>query len=453
MNASTAAAPDQAIRKPPHTLGGMMRYWGPGLVLTASVVGTGEVIGVPALGAQAGYSLLWLVLVSCVVKLPLQIMIGRQAIQTGQTTLQIMNELPGPRFRVSWFIWAYLATLVVVNLQQGAMIGGCAQVLSLVMPSVDMRVWTAVITASAIVLLVVGRYRMLEKLSAFKVVLFTATTIVCVGFLQGTPHRIDPRELLQGLIPNLRSADVALAMGVFAITGIGTTEIVTYPYWCLDKGYARAAGARDGSEAWYQRARGWIRVMHMDAALSMVVYTVITIAFYALGASVLHGLGQQPEGMSTVSTLSRMYTETLGLWAFLVFLIGAFFALYMTLIVSIAANTTLFLDSLALMGVRSLDDPATRERWRRGFMTGLPILQLTLFLFLQTPVAMVKVGALAQSLMLPIVAFGILWVRYRKLDPRLAPARIVDVILWLGCFAIGAVALFGMITKIMGGSR
>lgn len=72
-----------------------------------------------------------------------------------------------------------------------------------------------------------------------------------------------------------------------------------------------------------------------------------------------------------------MYTETLGLWAFLVFLIGAFFALYMTLIVSTAANTTLFLDSFAILGLRRLDDPATRERWRKGLVTGLPILQLS----------------------------------------------------------------------------
>ena len=35
--------------------------------------------------------------------------------------------------------------------------------------------------------------------------------------------------------------------------------------------------------------RGWIRVMHVDIACSLAVYTLATVAFYLLGAGVLHG--------------------------------------------------------------------------------------------------------------------------------------------------------------------
>ena len=68
------------------------------------------------------------------------------------------------------------------------------------------------------------------------------------------------------------------------------------PYWCVEKGYARFVGRREDSEAWLARARGWIRLMHVDIALSMVVYTIATVAFYLLGAGVLHGLGRVPGG-------------------------------------------------------------------------------------------------------------------------------------------------------------
>ncbi|MCG5053073.1 MAG: Nramp family divalent metal transporter [Myxococcales bacterium] len=441
---------DATVLEPPRKFSGMVRHWGPGLVLTASVVGSGEVIGVPALGAQAGFAVLWLVLVSCVVKLPLQITIGRQAIQTGRTTLQLIDDVPGPRWGASWFIWCFFATLVLANLQQGAMIAGCGQVLTLLVPGIDPRVWAGALVALTIALLVLGSYGLLERLSTILVVSFTLATVVCVGFLQTTDYHMAPLEVLGGLRPRLSREYVGLALGVFAVTGIGTTEIVQYPYWCLDKGYGRHAGVFDGSEAWYRRARGWIRVMHADAALSMVVYTLITVAFYSLGASVLHRLGERPEGMSMIATLSRMYTETLGVWAFAVFVMGAFFALYSTLLVSVAGNTVMYLDALSLMGLRRLQQPAVRERWRRAFVILLPLVQLGLFFAIQMPVAMVKVGALGQTIMLPILAGAIVYIRHKKLDPRLAPSRLTDVLLWGACVLIACVAGYGIYVSATG---
>ena len=62
----------------------------------------------------------------------------------------------------------------------------------------------------------------------------------------------------------------------------------------MEKGFARFTGKRDSSLEWQDRARGWIRVMHFDIFSSMVIYTVATIAFYLLGAGILHGMGLVP---------------------------------------------------------------------------------------------------------------------------------------------------------------
>ena len=52
------------IEAPPSTLGGILRRIGPGLILTSAVVGSGELIVTTVLGAENGYALLWLILVS-----------------------------------------------------------------------------------------------------------------------------------------------------------------------------------------------------------------------------------------------------------------------------------------------------------------------------------------------------------------------------------------------------
>ena len=64
------------------------------------------------------------------------------------------------------------------------------------------------------------------------------------------------------------------------ITGVGAAELFMYPYWCVEKGYARFVGPHEPGPEWIARARGWIRVMHVDILCSLVIYTMATVAFY-----------------------------------------------------------------------------------------------------------------------------------------------------------------------------
>src|SRR5215208_2522149 len=77
-----------AIEEPPVTLAAALRRIGPGIVLAASIVGSGEVIATTTLGAQVGYAALWIVLVSCAIKPVVQGEFGRYTIATGQTALE-----------------------------------------------------------------------------------------------------------------------------------------------------------------------------------------------------------------------------------------------------------------------------------------------------------------------------------------------------------------------------
>jgi manganese transport protein len=447
---AVAAAASSVVREAPVRFGEMLRYLGPGLVLTASVVGTGEVIATPTLGATAGYAALWLVLLSCFVKLPLQLSLAQNAIATGRTPLAMLDELPGPRLGASWLVWLWGLLLVVVTCQQGAMLGGVAQAMNLAIPQVPPTAWAVLVAAVTLPLVRSGSYSLLERICTALVFAFTFATVACVGFLQHTEYAMSPRQLVDGLVPHLDASTATIALVVFAITGVGTTEIILYPYWCLQKGYARHAGRPDGSPAWYARARGWIRVMHVDALVSMAVYTVITLAFFLLGASVLHARGIQLEGMAMVATLSTMYTEVAGLWAFFFFLFGIMAALYSTLLVSTTANAELLVECLQLVRGRDRISDADRVQWRRRLATALPVVQLGLFLAIKLPVWLVIVGGTGQSIMLPIVAVAILALRRRHRDPALADVRGFDVALVTGAAVVLLITSYGFAVRWMG---
>src|SRR5947209_19865342 len=87
----------EAVQEPPRTLFQALGQIGPGLVLAASIVGTGELINTTSLGAKAGFALLWLIILSCVIKVFVQVGLGRYAITDGRSTLAAFDALPGPR--------------------------------------------------------------------------------------------------------------------------------------------------------------------------------------------------------------------------------------------------------------------------------------------------------------------------------------------------------------------
>ena len=440
------------IKEPPKNIGGMMRHWGPGLILTAGVVGSGELIATTGLGARAGFVALWLILLSCVIKVAIQLMLGRFAIYTGKTTLEAFNDLPGPRHKASWFVWWWVIVLIMVMMQQGAMLGGVAMVLNIIVPSVPVYAWALVMMTFTITMLRLGRYNLLEKASSVMVLAFTATTITCVILIQGTDYALTWEQVESGLQFHLPIGGLAVGLAMFGITGVGATELIYYPSVCLEKGYAKATGKFEPTQAWFERAKGWMRIMKWDAMFSMVIYTSLTIAFYLLGAAVLHTRGLAPEGMDMIKNLSVMYTETLGEGSRIVFLIGAFVALYSTVFVSTAVSSRMYTDCFKLIGWVKIRDDSDKQKWINRLVTIIPFVQFILFVAFRAPLWMVIIGGTVQAVSLVAISFGALYLRYRKFIPELRPSKLFDVFLWISGIGIAIVATYGVILRLMGGS-
>ena len=437
------------VSPPPQTLGSILARIGPGLVLCASIVGSGELIATTTLGAQVGYSALWLILLSCIVKPAVQAELGRYAIASAETGLTGVNRMPGPRWKVNWVVWGWAGTAAMSLFQMGAMLGGLAQVMRQIFPAVPTYVWVLGFLALTLGLLLGGGYERIEKLAMVKVALFTMLTIMSALLLMRMPDYFSWKQLADGFRFRLPGEGLITAVAVFGITGVGTTELFMYPYWCLEKGYARFTGPRDGTAEWRSRALGWIRVMHVDVFASMLVYTTATLAFYLLGAGILHGKGMIPAAGDMIPVLSNMYTETLGPWALYVFYLGAVATLYGTIFASTAAHSRIYPDMLRLIGVFRAEDFAARQRYRRLFVWILTVIPAILFLVFQSPVKMVLAGGVAAAVMLPVISIGALFLRYRHLPREALPSTWITVGLWLAVIVIVCFTGYYLWTQLM----
>jgi Mn2+/Fe2+ NRAMP family transporter len=438
------------VEEPPPTLWRALSRLGPGMVLAASIVGSGELIATTTLGAQAGYVALWVVLLSCAVKPAVQAELGRHTVATGETGLEALDHMPGPRLGVSWILWAWAATVFLSLLQVGGMYGGLAQLMTLLVPGVKPPAWALAFLVLTLALLLGGGYERVERLALVKVALFTLLTAFAAFVLTRQGEHFSWVRVAGGLRFQLPEAGFATAVAVFGITGVGATELFMYPYWCVEKGYARFVGPNDGSASRLRRARGWIRLMHADVAASMVLYTLATLAFYLLGAGVLSPLGLVPSARDMIPTLSRLYTDTLGPWVLPLFYLGATVTLYGTIFAATAAHSRLYADLCRVMGLFERSDYARRLVFRRGFTVLLTVVPVLLYLLFESPVKMVVAGGITQSVMLPITGAGALYLRHRRLPRDLAPGRLVTAGLWVATIVMAVVTLYSLAALVAG---
>ena len=452
MNENPYLLSADSVLEPPTTLAGSIKHLGPGLILSASIVGSGELIATTVMGAEAGFVTLWVILMSCLVKVAIQLEFGRHTIATGETTMEALNQLPGPKFgKAHCSIWVWLVLMILKNLQLGGIVGGVAGILQIVFPSAPMWIFLVGLAVAVSLLVSLGYYTILEKASIVMIALFTVFTLASVVMLQFTDYAISSSDIASGFTFQLPAAAVVVAIGAFGITGVGGDEIMVYNYWLIEKGYARHTGPNDGSEAWVGRAKGWIRIMYLDAILSMVIYTVVTLAFYLLGAAILNSQGLVPEkNIELVETLSQIYTQTLGEGARFAFLIGAFVVLFSTLFAALAAWTRLFGDALGQIGLYDFHDPMDRGAAIAFFAWMFPVLWSLVFLFVAKPAFMVIVGGVITTFILVLVVFAAIDFRFRRTIPALRPSIAFDIALGLSIVAILAVAGKAVYSMLVG---
>jgi hypothetical protein len=75
----------------------------------------------------------------------------------------------------------------------------------------------------------------------------------------------------------------------------------------------------------------------------------------------------------------------------------------------------------------------------------LSVVPVALFLFLESPVKMVVAGGIAQSVMLPVVGLGTVYLHHRRLPPEIAPSLFVTLGLWAASLVMLAAALYGVV--------
>jgi Mn2+/Fe2+ NRAMP family transporter len=427
---------------------GKLKFLGPGFILSASIVGSGELIATTVLGAKAGFAALWIILVSCLMKVAVQLEFGKHTILTGETVMQAFNKLPGVRLgKGSWAVWIIFFMVSLKIVQLGGMLGGTVIILNKLFAGFSLTAWALIVAVAVASLIFRGNYSIVEKGSLIMIGLFTVLTLIALYFVQYTDFAFSFSDIVNGLQFNLSDEVIGVAIGAFGITGVASDEIIAYNYWCIEKGYAAYAGPPDNSDGWKTRAKGWINTMYVDAIVAMVIYTTVTITFYLLGSSILYNRGDLPQGNQVIDTLALIYTQSLGEGVKNIYLVGAFFVLFSSVYATLAFWTRLFPDIFAQVGWINFFDVKRRKQLIALISWTVPFAWAFMYLYIELPVMMVLFGGVVGSLMLFIVVFGAYQFKYGRIQ-LIPSSSFYNVAFWISVISILAVGVYGVVQVV-----
>jgi len=424
------------MQKAPKTFIERLKFIGPSVIVTGSVVGSGSIVMTPLLGAAAGFLLLWWLLLSMWSKPIIQAEISRYVVVTKKTFLEAFADMPGFKTTIqgkttSWLVWFMFLGVIPSIAGMGGLAGAVAEAGNTMLPLLSIEGWVVVSCLLTWLLLYFGSYKSLEKTLLVMVLFFSFMTLIIAISMQSTEYQVSFTQISQGLTFSFPTEYLPLALAVFGFTGISYGEIMAYTYWCLEKGYAKNSGND------LEETKHWIRTMQTDVWVTVFFITLGTLPFFFLGAGVLNNVPELQESLATssfwdvdvISSLQNMFSLVLGGWAKWLFIILAFFVLFSTLLSGTAAFTRTISDYLISMGlVKEKID--TRRKLIKLIAFLIPFLSGLFYFILPNPITLLLIAGIWAAMGLPIVNIGALYL-INKLDPVLQPKIGTIIILWM----------------------
>ena len=423
------------MQEAPKTFLERLKFIGPSVVVTGSVVGSGSIVMTPLLGAAAGFMLLWWLLLSMWSKPIIQAEIARYIVVSKKTFLEAFADMPGFKTTIqgkttSWLVWFMFIGVIPSIAGMGGLAGAVAEAGNTMFPFLTVEIWVVISCLVTCMLLYFGSYKSLEKTLLVMVLFFSFMTMIIAIAMQSTDYQVSVAQVSSGLSFSFPSGYLPLALAVFGFTGISYGEIMAYTYWCLEKGYAENSGNN------VEETKHWIKTMQTDVWVTVFFITLGTLPFFFLGAGVLYNIPELQQALATssfwdidvISSLQNMFSLVLGGWAKWLFIVLAFFVLFSTLLSGTAAFTRTISDYLISMGLVK-EQANTRKKLIKLIAFLIPFLSGLFYFVLPNPFTLLLIAGIWAAMGLPIVNIGALYL-VNKLEPELQPKITTKFILW-----------------------
>lgn len=353
---------------------------GPGLLFAGASVGVSHLVQSTRAGADFGFGLLWALVLVHLFKYPFFQFGPRYAAATGETLLDGYKKL-GKGVLVAYFILSF-ATMFTIQAAVTVVTAGLASHLFGV--TNDLVIWSVVITISSMTILGFGRYKFLDKLMKYIIIILTISTIIAVNVALFSTEK--SFELTQ----------------VFPQGTIEITFLIAFLGWMpapLDISIWHSLWSVEKEKITLQKIAPKQAIFDFNVGYLGTLF--LGVCFVLLGALVMFGSGEtfSQKGAVFASQLINLYTKNLGEFSHIFIGAAAFTTMFSTTLTTLDASPRAMTKTTALLFHKT-------ERFNYWFW--LILLALGTFIILQYFLAdmgfLVKVATILSFLTAPFYA-------------------------------------------------
>ena len=291
---------------------------GPGLLFAGAAIGVSHLVQSTRAGAEYGWGLIWALLLINLFKYPFFQYGPRYAQVTGESLLDGYYKLG------KGYLWAYffvnLATMFTIQSAVTIVTAGLASKLFGITENIV--VWSLLITLFCSILLIVGRYKLLDKFIKIIMISLAISSILAVSFAF---FKNDTTLPLNQIFPNESGL-------LFLIAFLGWMPApldisIWHSIWTLEKNKI-------------QSKKTTIRETLFDFNVGYISTTFLAMCFVGLGALVMFGTGIKfsNQGVEFAGQLIQLYTSSLGQVTYILIAVAAFSTMLSTTITTLDAS-------------------------------------------------------------------------------------------------------------------
>ena len=149
---------------------------GPGLLFAGAAIGVSHLVQSTKAGAEFGFGLFWALLLVHIFKYPFFQFGPRYAAATGETLLDGYKKI-GKGVLAIYYILNF-ATMFTIQAAVTIVTAGLAS--QLFGFTTDLVIWSSILMTISVIFLLVGKYKLLDNLMKYIIVILTISTIIAV---------------------------------------------------------------------------------------------------------------------------------------------------------------------------------------------------------------------------------------------------------------------------------
>ncbi|MCD4746994.1 MAG: Nramp family divalent metal transporter, partial [Bacteroidales bacterium] len=291
----------------------VIKILGPGLLYAGAAVGVSHLVQSTRAGATYGFDLIWVLIIANILKYPFFEFGPRYAIATGNSLINGYHKIG--KWAIIAFFLLTLSTMFAI--QAAVTIVTAGLVANIFNISIDNTILSALILGGTMLILIIGRYAILDKLIKFVIIILTISTIIAVIYALNTGYNSSPE--LSDSFNWFNHIDI-----IFLIAFIGWMPApIDVSVWSSLWNIAKKKDIGFSPK---------LSETLIDFKIGYIGTAFLALGFLLLGALIMHGTGEElsPKGAVFAGQLINLYTKSIGTWAYPVIAIAALATMFST---------------------------------------------------------------------------------------------------------------------------